>query len=102
MVSYRPNSKPSRQNHYPHLTSRTVPSFFPLISLLRNPGSILALNLVLPLDESLSPCVVNLIFSPTARVGTYGVCNEESWCLINPVRSDTDGCSSNSRGVAAR
>src|SRR5258705_13183354 len=31
MVSYRPNSKPSRQNHYPHPTSRTVPSFFPLI-----------------------------------------------------------------------
>ena len=31
-------SKPSRQNHYPDLTSRTIPSFFPLISLLRNPG----------------------------------------------------------------
>src|SRR5580765_6383046 len=41
MVSYRPNSKPSRQNHYPHSTSqlRTIPSFFPLISLLRNSGS---------------------------------------------------------------
>src|SRR5258708_7147863 len=45
MVSYRPNSKPSRQNHYPHPTSRTVPSFFPLISLLRNPGSVEAFDL---------------------------------------------------------
>src|SRR5437773_10614509 len=64
-------------------------------------NSILALHLVLPLDEYLFRRKSEFPLLPSAWYITNGVCNEESCCLINPVCSGTACCCSHSRGAAA-